>query len=201
MTELSRWGRSAHDVLGTLNLLAGWQVSVVAINGMTFELDTPYGRMMTTVLAGVAPFECDLISGRVKSGLTATKARGKKPGRQPGQRPKSDRLAPKVPQAVSAGRGCRWIARDPGIGKNTVLDIVKRRRKILSVGFCPYPSRPEEEAEGIDRELSRIKGYLWNRNHRAAMLESTILSRILIGSKPAIRSSRHSAKSLDAFST
>ena len=44
VSELSRWGRSTQDLLDTLNRLAGWKVSVVAMNGMTFELDTPHGR-------------------------------------------------------------------------------------------------------------------------------------------------------------
>ena len=118
VSELSRWGRSTQDLLDTLNKLAGWKVSVVAMSGMTFELDTPHGRMMATMLAGVAQFERDLLSERVK-----------KLGRQPGQRPKSDKLAPKVVQAVEEGRSYRWIARDLGISKNTVLDIMKRHRE------------------------------------------------------------------------
>jgi DNA invertase Pin-like site-specific DNA recombinase len=129
VTELSRWGRSTQDLLDTLNRLAGWKVSVIAMSGMTFELATPHGRMMATMLAGIAQFERDLISERVKSGLAAAKARGKKLGRQTGQRPKSDRLAPKVIQAVAEGRSYRWIARDLGISKNTVLDIMKRHRR------------------------------------------------------------------------
>ena len=128
VSELSRWGRSTQDLLATLNKLAGWKVSVVAMSGMTFELDTPHGRMMATMLAGIAQFERDLLSERVKSGLAAARARGKKLGRQPGQRPKSDKLAPKVVQAVAEGRSYRWIARDLGISKNTVLDIMKRHR-------------------------------------------------------------------------
>ncbi len=128
VTELSRWGRSTQDLLDTLNRLAGWKVSVVAMSGMAFELETPHGRMMATLLAGIAQFERDLLSERVKSGLAAARARGKKLGRQFGQRPKSDKLAPKVVQAVAEGRSYRWIARDLGISKNTVLDIVKRSR-------------------------------------------------------------------------
>ena len=84
--------------------------------------------MMATMLAGIAQFERDLLSERVKSGLAAARARGKKLGRQPGQRPKSDKLAPKVVQAVADGRSYRWIARDLGISKNTVLDIMKRQQ-------------------------------------------------------------------------
>jgi putative DNA-invertase from lambdoid prophage Rac len=128
VTELSRWGRSTQDLLDTLNQLAGWNVSVVAMSGMTFELDSPHGRMLATMLAGIAQFERDLMSERIKSGLAAAKARGKKLGRQPGQRPKSDRLAPKVMALIEEGRSYRWIARDLGISKNTVLDIVQRTR-------------------------------------------------------------------------
>ncbi|MEN0079684.1 MAG: recombinase family protein [Pseudomonadota bacterium] len=128
VTELSRWGRSTQDLLDTLNQLAGWNVSVVAMSGMTFELGTPHGRMMATMLAGIAQFERDLISERVKSGLAAARARGKKLGRQPGQRPKSDRLAPKVMALIAEGRSYRWIARDLGISKNTVGAIVQRAR-------------------------------------------------------------------------
>jgi DNA invertase Pin-like site-specific DNA recombinase len=129
VSELSRWGRSTQDLLDTLNRLAGWKVSVVAMSGMTFEVETPHGRMMAAMLAGIAQFERDLLSERVKSGLAAARARGKKLGRQPGQRPKSDKLAPKVVQAVADGQSYRWIARDLGISKNTVLDIMKRQRQ------------------------------------------------------------------------
>ena len=129
VTELSRWGRSTQDLLQTLEQLAGWNVSINAMSGMTFELSTPHGRMMATMLAGIAQFERDLLSERVKSGLAAAKARGKKLGRQKGQRPKSDRLAPKVLEMINEGRSYRWIARDLAISKNTVGDIVKRHRK------------------------------------------------------------------------
>ena len=129
VTELSRWGRSTQDLLDTLHRLAGWKVSVVAMGGMTFELDTPHGRMMATLLAGIAQFERDLLSERVKSGLAAARARGKKLGRQSGQRPVADKLADKVTTAVAEGRSYRWIARDLAISKNTVLEIMKRHRQ------------------------------------------------------------------------
>lgn len=81
---------------------------------------------MATLLAGIAQFERDLISERVKSGLAAARARGKKLGRQRGQRPTADKFAPKVIEAFGAGRSYRWIAHDLAISKNTVTDIVKR---------------------------------------------------------------------------
>lgn len=77
VTELSRWGRSTQDLPDTLNKLSGWKVSVVAMSGLTFELDTPHGRMMATMLAGIAQFEQELISERVKTGLATARARGK----------------------------------------------------------------------------------------------------------------------------
>ena len=128
VTELSRWGRSTQDLLATLHQLAGWRVSMVAMNGLALELGTPHGKMLVTMLAAIAEFERDLISERVKSGLAAAQARGKRLGRQPGQRPKSDRLAPRVLRLVEAGRSYRWIARDVGISKTTVEGIVKRAR-------------------------------------------------------------------------
>lgn len=128
MTELSRWGRSTIDLISTLQELESYRVSLIAITGMTFDLATPHGRMLATVLAGIAEFERDLISERVKSGLAAARARGKVLGRQKGERPKSDRLAPKVLALVAEKRSYRWIARDLGISKNTVAAIVQRER-------------------------------------------------------------------------
>jgi len=129
VTELSRWGRSTIDLLNTLRELESWKVSVIAMNGMAFDLSSPHGRMLATFLSGIAEFERDLISERVKSGLAAAKARGKRLGRQVGERPKSDRLAPKVMALIEEGRSYRWVARDLGMSKNTVAEIAKRNRR------------------------------------------------------------------------
>ncbi len=128
VTELSRWGRSTIDLISTLQELESYRVSLIAMTGMMFDLATPHGRMLATVLAGIAEFERDLISERVKSGLAAARARGKVLGRQKGERPKSDRLAPKVLALVAEKRSYRWIARELGISKNTVAAIVQRER-------------------------------------------------------------------------
>ncbi len=128
VTELSRWGRSTTDLLATLKELEGRRVSLVALNGMAFDLTTPHGRMMATLLAGIAEFERELTQERVRSGIAAAKARGKRLGRQPGQRPKSDRLVPKVLALVAQGRSYRLVGREVGLSKNTVVDIVKRSR-------------------------------------------------------------------------
>jgi putative DNA-invertase from lambdoid prophage Rac len=128
VTELSRWGRSTLDLLETLRELEARRVSVVAMNGMTFDLATATGRMFATLLAGISEFERDLLRERVRSGLAAAKARGQALGRQAGQRPKSDRLAPKVLALIDAGRSYRQVGRELGLSKNTVAGIVKRQR-------------------------------------------------------------------------
>jgi DNA invertase Pin-like site-specific DNA recombinase len=128
VTELSRWGRSTMDLLQTLRELEARRVSVIALSGMTFDLASATGRMMATVLAGIAEFERDLLCERVRSGLAAAKAQGRTLGRQPGQRPKSDRLAAKVLALVAQGRSYRLIGRELGLSKNTVAAIVKRSR-------------------------------------------------------------------------
>ncbi len=130
VTELSRWGRSTTDLLATLKELEARRVSVIALNGMAFDLGTPHGRMIATVLAGIAEFERELIQERIRSGIAAAKARGKRLGRQPGQRPKSDRLAPKVLALIGQGRSYRLVGREVGLSKNTVADIVKRSRAV-----------------------------------------------------------------------
>lgn len=128
VTELSRWGRSTLDLLETLRELEARRVSVVAMSGMAFDLSSATGRMMATVLSGIAEFERDLLRERVRSGLAAARARGRVLGRQTGQRPKSDRLAPRVLALVEAGRSYRLIGRELGLSKNTVATIVQRHR-------------------------------------------------------------------------
>ncbi len=128
VTELSRWGRGTLDLLHTFQELEARRVSVIAMSGLAFDLSTPHGRMLATVVAGIAEFERELIRERVRSGMAAAKARGKKLGRQAGQRPKSDRLAPKVLALVDQGRSYRLVGRELGLSKNTVAGIVKRKR-------------------------------------------------------------------------
>ena len=109
----------------------------MALSGMTLDLASATGRMMATMLAGISEFERDLLRERVRSGLAAAKARGKLLGRQPGQRPKSDRLAPKVLALVDVGRSYRLIGRELGLSKNTVGDIVKRRHALNAGSSVP----------------------------------------------------------------
>ena len=125
VTELSRWGRSTQDLVQTLDDLHSWKVSVLAQTGLSFDLSTASGKLMRTIMAGLAEFERDLIRERVKSGLAAAQSRGVVLGRQLGQRP-SDKKAKKVLQLHEEGLSYRLIGRNVGLSKNTVMDIIRR---------------------------------------------------------------------------
>lgn len=122
------WGRSTLDLFHTLNDLQSWDVSLIAQTGLQFDLGTPQGKLIATMMAALAEFERDLLRERVRSGIAAAQARGIAFGRQPGQRVKADKLAPKVLALVATGQSYREIGRRLSISKNTVLAIVKRAR-------------------------------------------------------------------------
>lgn len=128
VTELTRWGRSTLDLVHTLHDLRVWNVSLIAQTGLQFDLTTPQGKLIASLMAALAEFERDLLRERIRSGIAAAKARGKVFGRKPGERPKSDRLAPKVIQLAKEGHSYRAIARKLGLSKNTVMEIIRRNR-------------------------------------------------------------------------
>jgi resolvase-like protein len=55
-------------IVQTLDDLHSWKVSVLAQTGLSFDLSTASGKLMRTIMAGLAEFERDLIRDRVKSG-------------------------------------------------------------------------------------------------------------------------------------
>jgi DNA invertase Pin-like site-specific DNA recombinase len=139
VTELSRWGRSTKDLIGTLDELHGRGISVLTANGHSFDLGTAGGRLHRTLIAAFAEFERDLIKERVKSGLGRVKATIKRDGhfitkggkrranlgRKPGYRP-SDKHAGRVIEMHAEGLVYREIGRKLGLSKNTVMQIIKR---------------------------------------------------------------------------
>ncbi len=127
VTELTRWGRSTQDLMNTLGELASWDCSLIAQSGLTFDLSTPQGRLVASLMASLAEFEHDLLGERVRSGIAAAKARGQTFGRPKGPRP-SDRHAPEVIRlADEEGLSQRAIAARLQISKTTVNQILQRR--------------------------------------------------------------------------
>lgn len=126
VTELTRWGRSTQDLMTTLGELASWDASLIAQTGLTFDLSTPQGKLVASLMASLAEFEHDLLRERVRSGIAAAKARGQTFGRRKGHRP-SDEHAPEVLRlADEEGLSQRAIAARLGISKTTVNEILKR---------------------------------------------------------------------------
>jgi DNA invertase Pin-like site-specific DNA recombinase len=134
VTELTRWGRSTIDLIQTLQQLQAWGVSLRAQTGLDFDLSTPQGKMMASVMAALAEFERDLLSERIRSGLATAKAKGRQIGRRVGQRVKADRVGPRVLELQKQGWTYRQIARKLNISKNTVTDIMKRYRPVEPQG-------------------------------------------------------------------
>ena len=128
VTELTRWGRSMMDLFQTLQDLQAAEVSLVAQTGLQFDLRTAQGKLIASLMSALSEFEHDLLRERVRSGIAAAKKRGVVFGRQPGQRIKADRHAPRVLKLVGEGQSYREISHRLGISKNTVLGIVKRDR-------------------------------------------------------------------------
>lgn len=114
VTELSRWGRSTIDLVQSLQSLQAWKVSILAKSGLQFDLTTPHGKMIASVMAALAEFERDLIRDRIKSGIAAAKARGKQLGRRVGQRPSDQKAAKVRAEAISVGE-C-WATARPKLG-------------------------------------------------------------------------------------
>jgi DNA invertase Pin-like site-specific DNA recombinase len=123
VTEMSRWGRSTEDLLTTLGDLAAWDVSVITQSGMSFDMTTASGKLMVTVLAGVAEFERSLLIERINSGIKNAKAKGVHCGRPAGKDLSKDK---KVMQLISDGRSYRWIAKEMQMSPTTVMAIAKR---------------------------------------------------------------------------
>ena len=57
---------------------------MIAQTGLQFDLATPQGKLIATLMAGLAEFERDLLRERVRSGVTAAQARGVVFGRRLG---------------------------------------------------------------------------------------------------------------------
>jgi DNA invertase Pin-like site-specific DNA recombinase len=129
VTELSRWGRSTVDLIDTLRTLQAKNISLIAQTGLEFDLATPQGKLIATLMAGLAEFERDLIRERVKSGMAAARARGIKFGRRPGQTTASVQSKTKqVLRLTQEGHSYRAIAKRLKLSKNTVMRIVQESR-------------------------------------------------------------------------
>src|SRR6195256_3800930 len=83
VTRLDRLARSTRDLLNILDTLAKAGVGFKSLGDAWADTSTMHGRLMLTVLGGLAEFERDLILARTGEGRERAKARGVKMGRKP----------------------------------------------------------------------------------------------------------------------
>src|ERR1700735_2493862 len=83
VTRLDRLARSTRDLLNTLASIAGKGAGFRSIGDSWADTTPPHGRLMLTVLGGLAEFERELIRARTGEGRARAKARGVKLGRRP----------------------------------------------------------------------------------------------------------------------
>jgi len=83
VTKLDRFARSTKDALVTIETINNKGVSLVVLNmgGDKVDTSTPIGKLMITVLAGIAEFEADMIRERQLEGIQLAKQRGVYKGR------------------------------------------------------------------------------------------------------------------------
>jgi len=83
VTRLDRLARSTRDLLNTLDTIAKAGAGFRSLADAWADTTTPHGRLMLTVLGGLAEFERDLIRARTGEGRERAKARGVHMGRPP----------------------------------------------------------------------------------------------------------------------
>ena len=81
VTRLDRLARSTHDLLNVLATIGERQASFRSLKDTWADTTTPHGRLMLTVLGGLAEFERELIRARTSDGRVRAKARGVRFGR------------------------------------------------------------------------------------------------------------------------
>ncbi|HBK4619957.1 TPA: recombinase family protein [Klebsiella michiganensis] len=77
---IDRLGRNTIDVLSTVEMLQTKGVKVVSLRE-GFDLSTPVGKAMLTMMAGLASLEKDLIAERRTAGIKRAQSEGKHCGR------------------------------------------------------------------------------------------------------------------------
>ena len=83
VTKLDRLARSTRDLLNTLAEIAKAGATFKSLGDPWCDTTSAHGKLMVTVLAGLAEFERFLILQRTTEGRTRAQARGVKFGRRP----------------------------------------------------------------------------------------------------------------------
>jgi DNA invertase Pin-like site-specific DNA recombinase len=82
VTKLDRFARSTRDLLNTLDAIGKAGATFKSLGDQWADATTAHGRLMLTVLGGLAEFERHLVLARTSEGRTRAKARGVRFGRK-----------------------------------------------------------------------------------------------------------------------
>ena len=121
VTKMDRLARSVHHLWEIVGKLQAKGVALQILN-LGIDTATPTGKLMLTMLGGVAEFERDMMLERQREGIAKAKAEGKYKGRKPTARTKAEEVKAMDAQGLSMGE----IAKRVGIGKGSVHRILSQ---------------------------------------------------------------------------
>ena len=116
-----RFARSLRQLVNALCEFDSLRIQFVSLHEGV-DTSTPNGRLVFGIFASIAEFERELIRERVRSGLAAARAKGKRLGRPP-----ANVDASKIAALRAQGRGWRKIAAELGVGVGTVMRAASER--------------------------------------------------------------------------
>jgi DNA invertase Pin-like site-specific DNA recombinase len=117
VTRFDRLARSTRDLLNTLGSITDRKAGFRSLGDTWANTTTPHGRLMLTVLGGLAEFERELIRSRTGEDRARAKARGVKMGRPPKLTPHQVKEAT---QRRNAGEPMRDIANSYNVSHSTI---------------------------------------------------------------------------------
>lgn len=120
VTKPDRLARSTADLLSLAQRLEAKGVTL-RILSMNVDTSTPTGKLMLTLLGGIAEFERDLMLERQREGIAKAKADGRYKGRKATARAKAD----DVIRLKGEGLTGDAIAAQLGIGRASVFRILR----------------------------------------------------------------------------
>jgi DNA invertase Pin-like site-specific DNA recombinase len=117
VSRLDRLARSTRDLLNSLHAVAKAGAGFKSLGDPWCDTTTPHGRLMLTVLGGLAEFERELIKARTGEGRKRAQARGVKFGRPQklSAHQRREALA-----RLNAGETQADIARSYGVAHTTI---------------------------------------------------------------------------------
>jgi DNA invertase Pin-like site-specific DNA recombinase len=120
VTRLDRLARSTVDLLTTIKAISDKGCQFKSLTEPWADTTTPAGRLMLTVLGGLAEFERELIKSRTSEGRTRAIKAGIRMGRKPILSP--HQIA-EIRNRKAAGESVRMLARSYGVSPNTISRV------------------------------------------------------------------------------